>query len=145
MQLAPFRRRYGSPLARLQDSMNVLFEGFFESRLSEQAWAPALEVTEQKDAIVVKAELPGTKVDDIELSVQDNTLIVSGEKKEESQEEHKGYFRSERHYGMFQRVIPLPSNVEAGKIQATSKDGVLTITLPKAETAKPKRIPIKSE
>ena len=145
MQLVPLRRRYGSPLARLQDSMNALFEGLFESPLSERAWAPALEVTEQKDAIVVKAELPGIKADDIELSVQDNTLIVSGEKKEESQEERKGHVRSERHYGMFQRVIPLPSNVEAGKIQATSKDGVLTITLPKAAAAKPKRIPIKSE
>lgn len=132
------------PISRLQDAMNNLFEGFFQRDL-EEAWTPPLEISEQENEIVVRAELPGVHANDIELSVENNNLTISGKKTEEHATEQEGYYHSERRYGMFRRSIPLPSSVDAEGIHASSKDGVLTITMPKAETAKPKRIQIKCE
>ena len=146
MYLAPFRKRSRkAPLMHLQDTIGSIFDDLFSWPAADRGWAPALEVSEQEDSIIVKAELPGVKPDEIELSVEDSVLTISGRKKEEVAEEGEGRYHCERRYGMFRRTIPLAASVDAEKIEATSKDGVLTITLPKAETGKRRRIEIKSE
>ena len=146
MYLAPFRRiRRSTPLMHLQDAVSSLFDDLLSWPAGDRGWAPALEVSEQEDSIIVKAELPGVKPDEIGLSVEDSVLTISGQKKEEVTEEGEGHYHCERRYGTFRRTIPLPASVDPEKIEATSKDGVLTITLPKAETGKRRRIEIKSE
>jgi HSP20 family protein len=104
-------------------------------------WSPVVDVFEDKDAYTVKAELPGLKKEEIEVSVHDGTLVISGERKLEQKTEGEVH-RTERFYGKFQRVIGLPAQVEANKVQAGYKDGVLTITLPKTEQVKPRQIAI---
>jgi HSP20 family protein len=144
MDIIPFRRKERG-LARLQDSMNDLLGRFFEEDFpfAEPTW-PALDVAERDDAVEVKAELPGVKPQDIELTMQGNTLVISGQKKEETEQKEKNFYRSERRYGSFRRTIPLPAGVDAAKIDASHKDGVLTILLPKSEQAKPKKITVKA-
>ncbi|HXT10929.1 MAG TPA: Hsp20/alpha crystallin family protein [Candidatus Angelobacter sp.] len=122
----------------------------FEAPLSELAHgshflsgsAPALDVFEDKDNFVVKAELPGMKKEDIDVSLHDGTLSISGERKSDKKWEDAEVYRAERFFGRFQRTVALPSAVDAAKIKAQYKDGVLTITLPKAEEAKPKQIDV---
>ena len=121
----------------------------FESPLSELARAsqfmsgaaPALDVYEDKENFVVKAELPGMKKEDIDVSLHDGSLTISGERTEEKVEKGERY-RSERFFGRFQRIVALPASVDAARIKAQYKDGVLTVTLPKAEEAKPKQIDV---
>jgi HSP20 family protein len=103
---------------------------------------PALDVYEDKDNIIVKADLPGLTKDDIEISLQDNVLTLRGEKKRDSEVKEENYYRLERSYGTFNRSFELPTSVDASKIEATFKNGVLQITLPKTEEAKPKKIKI---
>ena len=133
---------------QLQDDMNRLL-GFSLSHWPEQTglfagdnWIPAVDVLDSKDSLVIKADVPGLSKDDIEVTVQDRHLIIKGEKKYEDKKEEKNYIREERHYGLFQRSIPLSSEVETEKIKATYQNGVLELTLPKKEEAKPKQIPI---
>jgi len=146
MYLAPFHgTRRSAPLTHLQNAVSSLFDDLLSWPAADRAWAPAIEMSEQENSIIVKAELPGVKPDEIELSVEDSVLTISGRKKEEATEEGEGHYRSERRYGMFRRTIPLAASVDGEKVEATSKDGVLAITLPKAETAKRRRIEIKSE
>ena len=102
-------------------------------------------MAEHDDAIVVKAELPGLNPDDIEVSVHGNTLTLSGEKKESSEDKGDNYYHVERRYGRFHRDVLLPAEVDAEKVEANYKDGVLTITVPKTEEAKPKKIKITSK
>jgi len=138
------------PLARLQDEMDNLFRRFFDDwdwlapAPLRGTWWPTMEVAEHDDRITVKAELPGVKNEDVEVSVLDDTLTVSGEKKESQEDKGDGYYHSERRYGSFRRDIRLPASVDANKVEATYRDGVLTITLPKTEQAKAKRIPVKT-
>lgn len=106
------------------------------------AWHPSVDVQETAEAFIVTAELPGVNSDDVRIQVENNMLIISGEKKQEERVEEDRYFRIERAYGTFQRSFKLPSTVDADRINATYKDGVLTIHLPKAEAARPKEIPI---
>ncbi len=137
-----------APLSRFHDAFDDLLGRFFGDwplSVTAEMWAPALDVCENDDEIIVKAELPGVKSDDIEVSVQGNTLYLSGEKKEEKEESHDNYRHVERRYGRFSRAIPLPGNVNADKIKARNVDGVLSITLPKLESAKPKRIPVQTK
>ena len=148
MTLIRYRRRNPSTLGVFRDEMGDLFNRFFEGEtwpFRETGWAPALDVAEREDAITVEAELPGMKADDINISVEGNTLTVSGEKKEEHEEKSENYYHTERRYGSFQRSIPLPGTVEAENIQAAYKDGVLTVTLPKSKAALPKRIKVKTD
>lgn len=134
---------------RLSDLREEI-DRLFESPLSELArtsqllsgWTPALDVYENKDNFVVKAELPGMKKEEIEVSLHDGCLSISGERKTESKREDAEVYRAERFFGRFQRTVTLPSTVAADKVQAAYKDGVLTITLPKTEEAKPKRIDV---
>ena len=123
-------------LANLQDELNHLFESPL------RAWAPVLDVHEDADNFVIRAELPGLKRDNINVSLQDGALIISGERTAEKVEEGVEVHRQERFYGKFQRALTLPTPVAADKIKAQYKDGVLTVTLPKAEEAKPKQIDI---
>jgi HSP20 family protein len=107
-----------------------------------EGWFPAVDVYEDKENLVVKAEVPGMKKEDIEISLHDGFLSFSGERKQETKSEGEEACRSERWLGRFHRSISLPCQVEADKIKAAYTDGILTVTLPKAEEAKPKQIPI---
>jgi HSP20 family protein len=130
----------------LRDEIDRLFEAPLAEFARHQnvfgGWAPALDVYEQKDNVIVRAELPGMKKEDIELSLHDNTLTISGERKQEETHKEAETYRSERFFGRFQRMVTLPTQVAQDKIKAQYKDGVLTVTLPKAEEAKPKHIDV---
>jgi len=105
-------------------------------------WLPALDVQEDKDNFVVRAELPGMKKEDIEVSLHDGNLSISGERKRETKHEDAEVYLAERSFGRFLRTIALPAAVASDKVQAAYKDGVLTITLPRTEAAKPKQIDV---
>ena len=131
-------------LASLRDEVNRLFDFSWPSRDSGlfSGWSPALDVFDDKDNLVVKVELPGLKKEEIELSLHDGVLTISGERKRESEKKEGESFRSERYFGKFQRSVTLPAAVDANKVNAAYKDGVLTVELPKAEEAKPKQIAV---
>jgi len=142
---SPFR-----DLVSIQDEMNRLFNDYFSKPLSEGKegtilWNPTVDISETKDDVVVSAEFPGMKKEDIKISLQDNVLTLMGEKKQDKEEKNKNYHRIERSYGVFQRSFVLPATVQSDKVNANYKDGVLSITLPKAEEAKPKEIEISVE
>jgi len=105
-------------------------------------WTPALDIFEDKDNLVVKAECPGMKREDIQVSLHDGSLSISGERKTESKHEDAEVYRAERFVGRFQRTVTLPTPVAGDKVKADYKDGILTITLPKTEEAKPKQIEV---
>lgn len=130
----------------LRKEMERLFDRFFEPAEMPTLgdWSPTVDVSEDKDTITIKAELPGVEQKDIAVSLQDGMLSIKGEKRAEREEKDKRYHRVERSYGAFYRSIQLPSAVDAGKVAATFKDGVVTITLPKAPEAKGTTIPIKA-
>ena len=123
-------------LSSLQDELDRLFE----SPLT--GWAPALDVHEDKDSFIVRTELPGLQREDIEVSLHDGALVISGERRAEKVAEGVEIHRQERYYGKFQRALTLPTPVAADKIKAQYRDGVLTVTLPKVEEAKPKKIDV---
>lgn len=127
-------RLFEAPLAELARSSNLL-----------SGWTPALDVHEDKDNFILKAELPGMKKEEIDISLHDGTLSISGERKMEAKLETAEVHRAERFVGRFQRTVALPTAVAADKVNAQYKDGVLTITLPKTEEAKPKHIEVKTD
>lgn len=131
-------------LSSLRDEVNRLFDFTWPSRDSGlfSGWSPALDVFDDKDNFVVTVELPGLKKEEINLSIHDGVLTISGERKHERDEKDGSAFRSERYFGKFQRSVTLPAAVDANKVAATYKDGVLTVELPKAEEAKPKQIAV---
>ena len=148
MVLLPVRRteRDRGPLTRLHDEMDDLFRGFFGDRglpsLEYRRW-PAIDVAENENEFLIKAEVPGCKADDIDISVHGNTLTISGEKKEEQEKKEKGYYHVERSYGSFRRDISLAGDINPDEIEASCKDGVLTVKLPKSEKAKPVKVKVK--
>jgi HSP20 family protein len=113
--------------------------------LEQAAWAPAIDVFEKGDKFVVKAELPGMKEDDIDISVVGDTLTIKGERNTETEVKEDDYYRCERSYGSFFRSIALPSTVEAGKIAAEYEGGVLEISLPKKPEVKPKKVAVSAK
>jgi len=123
-------------LANLQDELDRLFESPL------QAWAPALDVHEDKDGYTIRAEIPGMKREDIEVSIQDGALVIAGERLAEKVNDGTEVHRQERYCGRFSRVLTLPTAVSGDKVKATYKDGILTVVLPKAEEAKPKQIAV---
>jgi HSP20 family protein len=134
-------------LLSIQDRMNRLFEQTLsrsrtEEGIAPSTWAPAVDIYETSDAIVMKAELPGLAQEDIEVRVQDNTLILKGQRRFAREIEQENYLRIERAYGAFQRSFTLPATIQQDRIRAVFRDGVLELTLPKAEEAKPRRIAI---
>ena len=106
------------------------------------AWAPALDVEETEDGFVLHVELPGVAADDVEVSLEENVLTVAGERKFYEDRESDGFRRVERSFGRFHRAIRLPDRVDSTRVTATHRDGVLTIDVPKAEEAKPRRIAV---
>ncbi len=107
------------------------------------AWAPALDISERKDAYLVTVELPGVDLDDLELTLEDGMLTIQGERHFAHDASEQHFHRVERHYGAFRRAITLPAHVQADAVEATVEDGVLRILVPKAEEARPKRIEVR--
>jgi len=134
-------------LATLQDRLNRAFGSAFgrtdrEDEVSMAAWVPPVDITEEKDRIVITAELPGFKEDQIEIQSENGMLSLRGERKFEKESDGKSYHRIERSYGQFVRSFSLPNNVDREKIKADFSDGLLRIELPKREDAKPRTIRI---
>jgi len=132
--------------SHLRDDLNSLFEAPFWSSFGRSGqlfngWSPALDLYQNNDNVVAVVELPGMRKEDIEISLHDGTLTISGERKKESSNGESSE-RSERYVGRFRRSISLPVRVDASKVSATYRDGILTVTLPKAEEAKPKQIQV---
>lgn len=137
-----------STLPTLQDRINRLFDEVFPASESREDvglfdWRPVVDTYEKDDAVVIKAELPGVKKEDITIDVRDNVLILKGERTHDKDIEEKNYHRRERFYGRFQRSFSLPEAVDPEKIEASYKDGILEVKLPKLETKKAKKIEIK--
>lgn len=145
----PFRE-----LDRLQSEVNRLFEGFNggqpEGRgastaagaLSTRQWSPAVDVAENENEIVLHAELPGLKQEDIDIELTGDTLTLRGERKFESEEHRNDFVRIERSYGRFQRSFTLGIPIDAEKVTATYRDGVLEVHLPKSEETKPRKVQV---
>jgi HSP20 family protein len=132
--------------ASLRSDLDTLLELPFWAPSGRQSqlfsgWTPALDLYQNTDNVVAVVELPGLRKEDIEISLQDGTLTISGERKEEAGQP-EGATRTERCTGKFRRSITLPTQVDVNKVSANYKNGILTVTLPKAEEAKPKQIQI---
>ena len=129
--------------SNLREELNSLFESPFLGTSNRQdlfgGWSPALDLYQNNDNVVAVLELPGMRKEDIEISLHDGTLSISGERKNSSSNGDKAE-RTERYIGSFRRSIGLPVRVDGNKVSATYQDGILTVTLPKAEEAKPRRI-----
>jgi HSP20 family protein len=133
----------------MRKEINRMFDNFFHGDLTDStsaftsAWVPAVDIAEHDNDFVVRMELPGVTKDDVKITMQEGTLTVRGEKKQEKESRGSDFHRVERSYGSFQRSFALPTAVRADGIDATFRDGVLTMSLPKAEEAKPKQIDVK--
>jgi len=139
----PFR-----DLRTLQDEMNRLFTGNIQRGSQDEimrgAWSPQVDIFENKDQIVLEAELPGMKPEDVEISIENNVLTLHGERRFEKKDESDNFHRVERSYGSFTRSFTLPPTVSSENAQAEFENGVLRLTLAKREEAKPRRIEIKA-
>ena len=132
----------------LQRQVNRLFDDFFGSPWTGSdrplaSWEPVVDIRENADAYSVHVELPGVKKEEVRITLQNNTLTIRGEKKQESEQKDANFHRIERSYGAFERSFTLPATVRNDKVDASFADGVLTILLPKTEEAKPKEIAVK--
>ena len=141
----PFRE-----LRSLQDEVNRLFStnlsrAFGDEGIARGAWIPSVDIFENKDQIVLEAELPGMNREDFDLSIENNVITLRGERRFEKKDEGDNYHRVERSYGTFLRSFTLPQSVSAEGAQAEYKNGVLRVSLPKREEVKARRIEIKSE
>ncbi len=143
-ELIPWR-----PLRDLKREMDRLWNEFFGREtlpeVFETEWVPALDISETKDAVVVRADVPGIDPEDLEITLSGNLLTIRGEKKQEKEEKGESFYRVERSYGSFVRSVQIPTEIDPDKIEATYKNGVLKITLPKKAEAKGKQIPVKVE
>lgn len=129
----------------LSDRLNRMFEemsGFNADNQITGSWTPAVDVYESENAIEIKADLPGMTEKDIDVSVENNTLTIKGERQFENEEKRENYHRVERQYGSFYRSFQLPNTVDVSKINANFKNGILELALPKREETKPKKISI---
>jgi HSP20 family protein len=130
-------------LISLPDEIDRFFNGFgLDLNVSDSVWSPTVDISETENQYEVNAEIPGLKKEDIKLSVEDNVLTLSGERKVEKETDKKNYHRIERAYGKFERSFRLPKEVDAENIKANYKNGVLTVQLPKTEAVKPKEIAV---
>jgi HSP20 family protein len=133
-----------APLLRLHDDMNRLFEGLFEDMPDARPYGaayPALNTWEDGDTAYVEAELPGLGMDDVEILVSGNEVTINGQRKIEAAE-GATWHRRERSQGKFSRVLSLPWEIDADKVEARLRDGVLTVRLPKCESCKPKKVKV---
>ncbi|MGD8370711.1 MAG: Hsp20/alpha crystallin family protein [Syntrophobacterales bacterium] len=143
--LVPWRRHRASLARPRRDLFHWLVEDFDLPNFwaGEREWLPAFDVSETDAEIIVKAELPGMDVKDIDITLTDGLLTIKGERKMEKEDKKENYHRIERQFGSFSRSLNLGVTVKGDAIDASYKDGVLTVTLPKAEENKPKRIEVK--
>ncbi len=144
--MAIIRWRPAGEFQNFRSELDRVFDNFYRSFPEEgenlTPGYPVVDIKETKDDYVIAAEVPGMSKDDIKLSVEDNTLTIKGEKKEEKKEKDENFHRVERRYGSFQRSFNLDTPIETENISASCKDGILTIHLPKKEESKPKEISI---
>ena len=133
----PFRE-----MTSLQSRVDRLADSLSPGR--SESWIPAVDVFDSAEAVVLKAELPGMKIADIQIEVDDNVLTIKGERSFDEKVDEERYYRVERRYGSFQRSLALPQGVKPDEIRATYEDGVLEVTVPKAEAEKPRRIEVKA-
>lgn len=148
-------------MRQMSREMDQLMDSFFERGFgsllreagsrdddweSRTLWSPRIDVQQRNDAVVVRADLPGVRKEDVQVEVEDDALIISGQRREEREEggDDQGYRLVERSYGSFYRSVPLPQGANPDEIEATMRDGVLTVTLPVPEAARPRRITIQS-
>ncbi len=142
-------------LDRFKREIDKIFEDFFtpgrfptlfgRAREEEYSTFPAVDVYDDKDNVMVKAEVPGLRKDDIEIQIKGRDLVIKGEKKKEEEIKDENYYYAERVYGAFSRVVRLPVDVKADQVKAKFKNGILEIVLPKVEEAKPKEIKVEVE
>ena len=146
MEIVP-SRPFGGELDSLRKEMDSLWNRFFGerpfTRPFTEEWSPSVDISETKDKLLIKAELPGLEAKDVNVSISGDLLIIKGEKEKEKEEKDENYHCVERYYGSFQRSFRLPVNVQGDKVEATFDKGLLKITLPKVEEAKKKEIEIK--
>jgi HSP20 family protein len=129
---------YPSSFRFFEDALNDLIQ----APVTGRPWAPSVDIFETQDEVIVKADLPEVKLEDIAINLENGVLSLKGERKFEHKEEKPGYHRMERSYGSFARNFSIPETVDVEKVQASFKDGVLTIALPKKEIAKPRAIKV---
>jgi HSP20 family protein len=140
---------FPSDVMSMQRDISRMFDSFFRGGLPEDdalvpsEWIPAVDIAEHENEYSVKLELPGVSKEDVKITMQNNVLSVRGEKKQEKESKGSSFHRVERSYGAFRRNFTLPSTVKSDRIDASYADGILTISLPKAEEAKPKQIEVK--
>lgn len=146
----PTRELSGVPteLWNIQRDFTRLFDSFVRGGIQEDGsrmslWTPAVDISEHENEYQVRVELPGVSKDDVKITLESNILTIRGEKKQEKDVKEENIHRMERVYGSFQRSFTLPTVVNGNDINAVYRDGILTVTLPKAEEAKPKQIEVK--
>jgi HSP20 family protein len=140
------------PFRELEDMSNRLNRMFGRFPLAREAdqdamvafdWAPSVDISENSEEYVIKAEIPGVNKDDVKVSIEDGVVSIQGERKQENEQKDKKFHRVERSYASFLRTFSLPSNIDDAKVQAQFKDGLLTLRLPKSASAKPKTVEVK--
>lgn len=131
----------------IQDEMERMLRSFLggtSTPTTAGAWSPSLDVEENEDAFVLHVELPGVAAEDIEANLEENVLTISGERHFYADRDSEGFRRIERRFGRFHRSVRLPDRVQPDAVEATYRDGLMTITVPKAEEAKPRRIEVRA-
>lgn len=157
MSLIPWRTKRSengsdAPLATLRHEVDRLFDsvmgdpwGWFGQSSGMSAVFPSIDVSESGNELMVRAELPGVKAADLDVSLADNALVLAGEKKEQHERKEGNYYHSERRFGSFRREVPLPCAVDPDKVDATFADGVLTVRLQKSPEAQARKIEVKGQ
>jgi HSP20 family protein len=140
VRLNPFQQ-----LVAMSSQLNRTINDPYTPRTEDAfgAWAPPVDIFEKNDNLVIRAEIPGVQKEDVDVRIENGVLTLHGERKQETDIEDENAYRMERVYGMFTRSFTLPTTVDAAKVTANYKDGVLEVTVPKVETAKPKKVEIK--
>jgi HSP20 family protein len=136
----------GRDVSSVHDEMERMFRAAFGDRAATTAGAftPILDVEENDDTFTLYIELPGVDPDEVEVSLEENVLTIAGERRFYDEKDAEGFRRIERHFGRFHRAVRLPDRVDPDKVDASFRDGMLTITVPKAEEAKPRRIQVQA-
>jgi HSP20 family protein len=134
-------------MTTLQDRINRLFEELSaphgeDDNVAISAWRPAVDIYDQEDSIVIKAELPGLNKDGLSIEIKENKLVLKGERLADKEIKEENYYRRERSFGSFHRAFSLPAGIDPDNVTASFKDGILKVEIPKAEETKPKRITI---
>ena len=148
-ELMPWKKRSGKEISRFDSELENLYDRFFgrgsllpEGLFLEEALLPVLDISEGRKEITVKAEIPGVEAGDLDVSLNERTLIIKGEKKQEKEDKDENFHRVERSYGSFHRSVQLPADVDPQEVQATYKKGILKIVLKKTKESEGKKIKI---